>query len=118
MKEFIIGLFGQASGNDFVHAFIWALVGALLSLLLNVATRNPTTTSSPVKFSWLHLVSDNLRRIVTTLLLILVCLRFMPDLLGVQLAAFPAFCIGYGWDKLAQLIKDKGWFWGKAKQTS
>lgn len=117
MKEFIIGLLGQTSGNDFAHAFIWALVGAVLSLLLNVATRNPTTPNSPVKFSWLHLLGDNVVRIITTLLLIIVCLRFMPDLFGIQLSAFAAFCVGFGWDKLAQLIKDKGWLGGKPKTS-
>jgi hypothetical protein len=118
MKEFLMGLLGQTSGNDFAHAFIWALVGAVLSLLLNVATRDPNTTHSPVKFSWLHFIADNLRRILSTLMLIIVCLRFMPDLFGVQLSAFAAFCVGFGWDKLAQFIKDKGWLGRTSKSQA
>lgn len=115
MKEFVNTFLGQpAGGNDFWVAFSWALVGAVLSLLLNVATRNPSTPNSPLKFSWVHLVADNFLRLVTTIILIVVFLRFLPDLTGIQLSPFAAFGVGFAWDKLAALLKNKGLL-GRAK---
>lgn len=107
MKNFLFGLLGASGPIDFTHAFVWALVGIAISLLLGVAKRDPTSTTSPVSFSWKHMLLDNARRIVLTLLLVIACVRFTPELFGKPLSAFAGFCIGLGFDQLAALLKKK-----------
>jgi hypothetical protein len=108
MKNILAGLLGANDPHIFFHVLIWALVGAVLSLLLHVAQRNPLTPNSTIRFSWRFFLWDNFKRIITTVLLIVVVLRFMPELLGFQLSAFTAFLAGFANDKLAQMLKNKG----------
>lgn len=109
-------LFGGQSGWMLFGYLLIALVGVLLSLLLHASARDVKSESSPVQFSWNFLWSDNMRRIAAGLLLILVVVRFTPELLHVELNAFIALLIGFGSDKLAQLVKDNTSLLDKKKE--
>lgn len=88
-------------------AFVFALIGVFITLLLGTTARLPQSPLSPTIFSWAYLWSDNFKRIVATLLLIVISLRFMPDLFGFQLSSWHGFIIGSGWDGLAFIVKQK-----------
>lgn len=88
-------------------AFFFALIGIFITLLLGTTARIPASPASPTHFSWSYLWSDNFKRIVATLLMVIVSLRFMPDLFGFQLSSWHGFIVGSGWDGLAFIIKQK-----------
>jgi hypothetical protein len=107
MRQFITALLGSIPLPVFVGLLFFALFGAVLSLLLQTTSRDVKSEASPVHFSWSFFFLDNWKRIVTTLMLIYVALRFAPDLMGIEISNFWALIIGFGNDKIAQFLKDK-----------
>ena len=108
MKEFWQEMLGK--GNDpgtLAAAFAFALIGIFITLLLGTTARRPLSSDSPMHFSWSYLWSDNFKRIVATLLMVIVSLRFANDLFGFQLNSWHGFIIGSGWDGLAFAIKQR-----------
>jgi hypothetical protein len=98
---------GDLNLSQFLAALFFSAIGVLISLLFHANTRDPNTTTSPVKFSWLYLLRDNWKRIILAFLLICVTLKFLPELTGLKLNMFYALCIGLAWDKLAQYLQSK-----------
>ena len=108
MSPFLQELIGQGNNiSTLAAAFVFSLIGIFITLLLGTTARRPLSDSSPIHFSWSYLLSDNFKRIVATLLMVIVSLRFMNDLFGFQLSSWHGFIIGSGWDGLAFLIKQK-----------
>lgn len=101
----------QILGTDTYQAFItqyfFAIVGVLISLLLHGANRDVKEPSTPNNFSFLFLLKDNWKRIVLNLLVIFVTIRFFKELTGFELSLFFCLGIGFSYDKLLQVIKDK-----------
>jgi hypothetical protein len=106
METFINYLLGDQSPLHFLGLIFFALLAALLSLLLHTTSRDVEGDNKPVEFSWRFLWCDNIKRIVSTLILIFVCIRFTPQFFGIQITEFFAFIIGFVNDKLAQIVKD------------
>lgn len=100
-------LLGTLSPSQFVALFFLAIIGAVLSMLLQTTNRNISSDQTPKHFSWSFFMQDNWKRIVTALLLIYVSLRFAPEILGINITEFVALGIGFSLDKIAQLLKDK-----------
>lgn len=100
-------IFGTDSLQQFGTLFFFALIGVAISLLMHSNNRDQNSSSTPVKFSVLFLLKDNWKRIVLSLLLIYVTLRFFTDLTGLHLSSFFSLCVGVGWDKLSQIVKEK-----------
>jgi hypothetical protein len=115
MKEFLKIVLGTDDGVTFFALFFFALLGALLSVLLQSTQRDPKSNLSPVHFSWLFFLRDNAKRFITGMILIYVFLRFTTDLTGLTLTNFIALVIGFGNDKLAQILKDKTNLLGQKK---
>jgi len=88
-------------------SFIYAIIGHCIVLLFGTTLRDPNSPNSPNAFSVKYLLYDNFKRISTVILLIVVALRFSPDLLGRQLNEFTGFLIGLGLDGIALLLKQK-----------
>lgn len=108
MSPFWTQVLGE--GNDpatLGAAFLFALIGIFITLLLGTYARTPESPNSPKIFSWAYLWSDNFKRIVATLLMVIVSLRFIHDIFGFELSAWHGFVIGTGWDGLAFIIKQK-----------
>lgn len=104
--------FGYLLGNTepalFAACVVVAAIGIFLVLLTGTRLRDKTSdTSSPQKFSWSYLWSDNAKRIYSSVIATLLTLRFAPELLGFDLTPFHALGIGLAWDGLALLIKQK-----------
>lgn len=107
MKEFTAILLGDQTPAAFTALMFYALLTAALSLLLQTTKRDVVSDRTPVDFSWLFFFRDNARRIVASLGLIYLALRFAPEIMGVEITPFWACIVGFNSDKLAQLLKDK-----------
>lgn len=107
MSPFWQEVIGKSDPNTLAAAFVFALIGHFIILLAGTTLRNPTSTTSPIKFSWSYLFCDNAKRIIYVILLIIVALRFMPDLFGMTLTPFAGFLVGSALDSIALMIKQK-----------
>lgn len=100
-------LLGSIDPSLYVAAFVAALVGVLFTLLVGSTLRSVKSANSPQDFSWSYLLSDNAKRIYANILVIIVTLRFMPEVLGVELSVWKGFIVGVSYDALALIIKQK-----------
>lgn len=100
-------LFGTLTTDQFFAAFIFATLGALISLMLQANARDIKSESTPVHFSYTFLIRDNFRRILLSFLLIVVTIRFYTELTGNELSMFSSLLIGLGLDKISELVKNR-----------
>jgi hypothetical protein len=101
-------IWGSLNPDMFFAALLFAMIGVTISLLMHAGTRNKTSTSTaPPKFNFWFLLTDNWKRILLSFILIVVTIRFLKELTGLNLNMFFALCIGVAWDKLSEFIKAK-----------
>lgn len=103
MKDFL----GTTDVGAFMTLFLFAIIGMAISLLLHGANREPTTSTTPYKFSLSFLFLDNWKRIVLNILVLFAAVRFYPDIFNEPINPFLSFGIGLGFDKVVQMIKDR-----------
>ncbi len=109
-QELLELLIGPGSTARLVGALIYAFLGAFLMLLLSTTKRDVNSNRTPEQFSWRFLFSDNTKRIISTIILIFLFIRFSRELLGADITMYVAVLIGLGSDKLAEFIKNKSLF--------
>lgn len=107
MSPFWQEILGKNDPGVMAAAFIFALVGHAIVLLAGSQLRDPKSIDSPHKWSLSYLLCDNAKRIGYVLLLIVVGLRFLPDLTGLQVTGWGGFLVGSGLDVIALVIKQK-----------
>lgn len=100
-------LLGDIEPALFFAAVFFAFIGIAIVLLLGTRLRDKYSESSPVGFSWKYLWSDNTKRLLASILCTLVVLRFMPEILNIQLSPWMGFVVGTFWDGIALIIKQK-----------
>lgn len=100
-------ILGTEIWQPFFTQYFEALVGVAISLLWHSSTRDSQAPSTPAKFSFSFLLKDNWKRILSSLLLIYVFIRFFPDITGISLSLFWCLAIGLSLDKLSELLKSK-----------
>lgn len=100
-------LLGDLDPALFVASLIYAGLGILLTLLLGTTVRNVHSEFSPDHFSWKYLWNDNTKRLLANLICVPLTLRFMPDVLGVELTVWKGLIVGLSWDTLFLIIKQK-----------
>ena len=103
-------LYNLLGTNDYsivLIGFVYAMIGVLLSLLIHSNKRDPNTQNSPIKFSWGFFLKDNLKRVLTGLILILIFMRFSTELIGKDPTVYSSFLIGFMSDKLIEILKSK-----------
>ena len=98
-------VFGSSDFEIIIVGIIFAIFGAILSLLLDSNTRNVDSCRTPKKYSYYFLLKDNSKRIVITLILICVFMRFTKELLGIEPSVYWSFFIGFSSDKLSEYLK-------------
>src|ERR1035437_5488196 len=106
-SQLIQNLIGPTSLVDYVSSCIFALIGVFISLMLHASKRDVNSTATPVQFSFSFLLKDNYKRILTGIVMVLICLRFLKELTGLDLNMFYALAIGICNDKIVQIIKLK-----------
>jgi len=100
-------ILGTTSAAFFFAMLFFALLGLVANLLLNATDRNPSTTTTPEEFSLKFLLRDNWKRIVLSIVLVLIGLLLMPELFGVPLNKFTATLLGGSLDRVAQALKNR-----------
>jgi hypothetical protein len=121
MKEFASLLLGNVSLPMFFGLFFFAMIGVFINLLIHATTRDQNSPATPVKFSFRFLLWDNWKRIVLSILLIYVSIRFVSMFFAITVDGkneyylFAALLIGFGFDKLGELIKKKS-SWLKVRE--
>jgi len=114
MKEFVELLIGKVSVIMFAALYFFALLGVVINILYHANTRDQNSPGTPVKFSVKFLLWDNWKRLILVLLLIYVSIRFLGTMFTIdvsgnnELYLFSAVVIGFGWDKLGEIIKNSG----------
>lgn len=100
-------IMGTLTGDQFFASLLFAIIGLVISLLLQANSRDIRSENTPVHFSYTFLIRDNFRRILLSFLLIIVTIRFFQELTGKELTMFWALGIGLGLDKISELLKNR-----------
>lgn len=98
-------VFGTVDIEFVIVGFIFALFGAVLSLLLDANKRDIESNRTPREYEYLFLIRDNAKRIAITVILIAVFMRFTKELIGVEPSVYWSFFIGFCSDKLSEYLK-------------
>lgn len=98
-------VFGTPDIEFIFVGIIFAIFGAILSLLLDSNTRNVESKRTPREYSYLFLIKDNSKRMVITIIIISVFMRFTKELLGIEPSVYWSFFIGFSSDKLSEYLK-------------
>lgn len=113
-KTYILGDIDPAL---FGASLVYACLGILLTLLLGTTVRDVHSEFSPDHFSWKYLWNDNTKRLLANFICVPLTLRFMPEVLGVELTVWKGLIVGLTWDTLFLIIKQKtNWLDPKPKQ--
>lgn len=114
-NEFIASLVGEMGIAHFAMLMFFALIGATIKLTTQVKERDVASPATPERFSFGFLLADNWKRMLSSLLLIYVFVRFTSFLVPSNiLAGLPdeaemlvCILIGYSFDLLSEWLKDK-----------
>lgn len=106
-NEIIVFLIGNNTLSFLIAGVIFAIIGAIVSLLIDVVKREPNSPNSPVNFSFRHLIKDNYKKFFLSLLLILLSIRFCKEIFNIEPNMFICFIIGLISDQLALIVKSK-----------
>ena len=102
-------IFGTPDLWLFMSCLIFAYIGMVVRVLIDIHGRNPSQAGRPVKFDWKFFFSDNATRLLVNVIIVALAVRFIPDpnFLGKTLTPFSAFMVGFGSDYLVKLLKSK-----------
>ena len=92
-------------------SYLIAVIGALIMLRFEAAKRDKSSKNTPYQFSAWFLFRDNAMRILTSLLLIYVGIRFSNLIFGSEVTFYTALGIGASLDKIS------GWVKGLSKRS-
>lgn len=100
-------LLGSISPAAWIAALIFAITGVAISLLYDSTNRDKNNPRTPDAFNLWFLIRDNVQRILLNALLILMFLRFMPDLIGSPFTMKASLFVGLGFDRLGLFLRQK-----------
>ena len=100
MEEFMKVLMGDMAVGTMLGYVFLTLVGAGLSLLVEVNSRNVDSGSTPRGFSWRFLALDNVKRFVWVILLVYAVVRFSYMLFPGEPVDWVMVSLGYNIDSL------------------
>lgn len=108
-KEFIHQvaslLFGTTNLAFLLAGFILAIMGVALNILMETSKRDKSSPRTPEKFSYKFLLIDNAKRLLVTLIMIFISIRFFFEIYGINLNLFHCFVIGFCSDLLSGHFK-------------
>ena len=100
-------LIGTTDHVQFFTGLFFLLLGIFVSLMLHANTRDVNSTSSTMRFSYRFLIKDNIGRLLFSVLLSMILYRFAGNLFTMEDNMYFAFIIGFSFDKIIQIFKDK-----------
>jgi len=69
-------LLGTDNYSLYAAQWVAALIGIFIGLLVHALSRDPTSRTTPYRWSWNFLLSDNVKRALLSILLVFITLRF------------------------------------------
>jgi len=107
MKEetLLYRLLGTNDINFIIACLIFAFIGVIVHLLLNVLVRGENTGNFSFKKLWYENKERLLASNLLNVLLILLTIRFSSQVLHFDINEFIAFFIGLGSDSLSRIYK-------------
>lgn len=82
---------GGMDKETFWSNYAFGLTGLWFALTFLVSKRDPNKAGSPIRHSTRYMIVDNAQKIVTTLVLLMIPIRFLPDLKEILSANFDFF---------------------------
>ena len=107
--KFLDLLLGGIEPMMFLVFIIYAYLGLVLSIVVDVIKRKPESPKSPVKFSLKYLWTDNKERIIVSVILIPVLVVIFSFFTGKEINLANAFLIGWAGDEISNILKRK-WY--------
>ncbi len=107
MEKFLELLLGSHDLPTYAAYFVFAAIGAIISLRVKAMQRNKNSDNTPYTFSWRFLIQDNLMRLITGFLLAFITFRFTAPSSDMDALLLSAMGIGIGasTDRLAGFIE-------------
>lgn len=94
MDKFLSQFLGTTDMPTYAAAFMFAMIGAIISLRVKAVKRDKSSPTTPVKFSWRFLIQDNLLQFFSGILLTFLAFRFTNEFFGKELTMWLAVLIG------------------------
>ena len=116
MKEFLNLILAGATPIEMATYFLFAYIGLVANLYVDIKKRKPKSPNSPYHFDWGYWWADNRERLIFSIisipLFVIICnaggfiLTFMglPDVMNIAVA----FGVGMAGDGLTIILKIKG----------
>lgn len=107
MEKFLELLLGSHDLPTYAAYFVFAAIGAVISLRIKAMQRDKHSEATPYKFSWRFLIQDNLMRLITGFLLAFITFRFTAPSSDIDALLLSAMGMGIGasTDRLAGLLE-------------
>ncbi|RQO79120.1 hypothetical protein DBR40_05215 [Pedobacter sp. KBW01] len=106
MDKFQSLILGNTDLPTYAAYFVFALIGAIISLYIKSQKRDKLSENTPYNFSLRFLFQDNLLRIVVGILLAFLAFRFGTEFVGSEVTVLSAVFIGGTTDRLAGLFQN------------
>jgi F0F1-type ATP synthase assembly protein I len=98
---------GGKTGGYYLAGFFFSFLAVLVSLrVIAQKRRDPQSPNTPRKFSWSFLIGDNLKRILTSMIVMFMLFRLF-DLSNPALMIGVGFGVAFGLDKIIQFLIDR-----------
>jgi hypothetical protein len=104
ITKYTVLLFGTTDIPSVLVGFLWACVGIYLCLQDEANKRDVSNPRTPIQFSYTFLTRDNANRILRSVVIVLVFMRFSQELLGMKYTIYISFFYGLISDKLSAAI--------------
>lgn len=105
MDKFLELLLGRNDLPTYAAYFVFAAIGAIISLRVKAIKRDKHSEATPYRFSWRFLFQDNLMRLLTGFCLAFIAFRFSTELIGADMTMWAAVLIGASTDRIAGLFE-------------
>lgn len=106
MKEEIIKqLLGDLELSFLIAFYIFAILGAILSMLLHLGK---AVKKHKIKFSFMFWLRDNATRLLTSIIVLFIAARFYTELgLAFELNLFSGFVAGTAMDRIIIVVRNR-----------
>lgn len=98
--QILYSILGNVGIVMFIACLFWAVIGTIISFLMNLAFRDPTKEGTPIEFSWKVFWKQNAVRILLNALVLITAIVFYTNLYHKTLTTFWALVLGLSLDQV------------------
>lgn len=107
LEEIILRLLGTVSIVEYLVLTIFIIIGVTASIRIDTLNRDRLSCETPYKFNFKFFLFDNLKRLLKSVTMIFLIIRFGEDLTGTKLSDWGAVLIGLSFDQVGVIIGDR-----------